>query len=108
MNVFVYLDLMENIVQRVGFNFFFVLIIQICFLYVGICYVVNCSFFYLFIKIVFFEIVFFFFVLQMLMNVKQILIFVLMEVFVLIYMEFMNVYVLKDGVDFSVIMVSLL
>lgn len=106
MNVFVYLDLMENIVQRVGFNFFFVLIIQICFLYVGICYVVNRSFFYLFIKIVFLKIVFF--VLQMLMNVKQILIFVLMEVFVLIYMEFMNVYVLKDGVDFSVIMVSLL
>lgn len=61
MNVFVYLDLLENIVQRVGFNFFFVLIIQICFLYVGICYVVNFSFFYLFIKIgVFFKLFFFF------------------------------------------------
>lgn len=40
------------------------------------------------------------------MNVKQISTLALMEAPVLIYMEPMNVYVLKDGVDPSVTMVS--
>lgn len=41
------------------------------------------------------------------MNVKQISTLALMEAPVLIYMEPTNVYVLKDGVDPSVTMVSL-
>lgn len=40
------------------------------------------------------------------MNVKQISTLALMEAPVLIYMELTNVYVLKDGVDPSVTMVS--